>query len=52
MVDEFMQAMKHHFPSACIQFEDFSSDVASTILETYRNDFLCFNDDIQVSWLR
>jgi malate dehydrogenase (oxaloacetate-decarboxylating) len=30
-----------------IQFEDFSSDKALNILETYRDDLLCFNDDIQ-----
>jgi len=46
-VDEFMVAMKHHFPRALVQFEDFSSDHAATILEKYRHHTLCFNDDIQ-----
>ncbi len=35
------------FCCAVIQFEDFSSDKASDILEAYRYDHLCFNDDIQ-----
>lgn len=30
-----------------VQFEDFSSEVAQTILDRYRDDCLCFNDDIQ-----
>jgi len=47
VVDEFMVAMKHHFPRALVQFEDFSSDHAATILEKYRHHTLCFNDDIQ-----
>ena len=47
LVDEFMAAMRHHFPNACVQFEDFQSEVAGTILEKYRHNTLCFNDDIQ-----
>lgn len=43
VVDEFMTAMQHRFPHACIQFEDFSSNHASDILELYRNKTLCFN---------
>lgn len=30
------------------QFEDFRTEVASKLLERYRYDHLCFNDDIQV----
>ena len=47
MVDEFMAAMRHHFPGACVQFEDFQSEVAGEILGKYRDSTLCFNDDIQ-----
>jgi len=46
-IDEFVTAMRHHFKNVCIQFEDFSSDVAGVILDKYRRNTLCFNDDIQ-----
>lgn len=38
---------RRRWPNAVIQFEDFSSDKAQHILEAYRTDHLCFNDDIQ-----
>jgi malate dehydrogenase (oxaloacetate-decarboxylating)(NADP+) len=47
LVHEFVNAVHHRWPKAVIQFEDFSSDKAGKILDTYRNDHLCFNDDIQ-----
>jgi malate dehydrogenase (oxaloacetate-decarboxylating)(NADP+) len=47
LVHEFVSAVHHRWPNALIQFEDFSSDKAATILETYRADHLSFNDDIQ-----
>jgi len=47
LIDEFMQAVKNRWPNVLVQFEDFSSDKAQTILNHYRNDHLCFNDDIQ-----
>ena len=47
VVDEFINAAVHRWPNVLIQFEDFSSDKAQTILNKYRNDVLCFNDDIQ-----
>ena len=31
-----------------IQFEDFRTEYAYKLLERYRYDHLCFNDDIQV----
>jgi malic enzyme len=47
LVDEFMDAVRFRWPNVLVQFEDFSSDVAQTLLDKYRNDHLCFNDDIQ-----
>lgn len=47
LVDEFVQAVRHRWPDVLIQFEDFSSDKAQKILNKYRDDILCFNDDIQ-----
>uniref|UniRef100_A0A7S2P6Y1 Malic enzyme n=1 Tax=Leptocylindrus danicus TaxID=163516 RepID=A0A7S2P6Y1_9STRA len=47
LVDEFIQAVRHRWPNVLLQFEDFSSDKAQILLNKYRNDHLCFNDDIQ-----
>jgi malate dehydrogenase (oxaloacetate-decarboxylating)(NADP+) len=47
LVHEFVHAIHARWPNALIQFEDFSSDKAATILDTYRDKTLCFNDDIQ-----
>jgi malate dehydrogenase (oxaloacetate-decarboxylating)(NADP+) len=47
LVDEFMQAVRHRWPNVLVQFEDFSSDKAQILLNHYRHDHLCFNDDIQ-----
>ncbi|GMI06275.1 hypothetical protein TrVE_jg13520 [Triparma verrucosa] len=47
VVDEFMQAVKHRWPHALVQFEDFRSEVAQPLLNNYRDTHLCFNDDIQ-----
>jgi len=46
-VDEFVQSIFTRYPQALLQFEDFSSDKASTLLGKYRDRYLCFNDDIQ-----
>ena len=46
-IDEFVQAVKSSFPKALLQFEDFATPNAVSLLERYRNDLLCFNDDIQ-----
>lgn len=47
LVDEFIQGVKEVFPDALIQFEDFLTPNAYSLLNKYRNDVLCFNDDIQ-----
>lgn len=46
-IDEFVQAVKKHYPKAVLQFEDFATQNAITLLDRYQNQLLCFNDDIQ-----
>jgi len=46
-VDEFMEAVYSRWPQVMVQFEDFANPVAYPLLETYRDKYLCFNDDIQ-----
>jgi malate dehydrogenase (oxaloacetate-decarboxylating)(NADP+) len=47
LVDEFMHAVRYRWPNVLVQFEDFHSGVAQTLLDKYRHDHLTFNDDIQ-----
>jgi len=47
LVDEFMMAVKDKFPDVLVQFEDFLTPNAYGLLNRYRDDYLCFNDDIQ-----
>lgn len=47
LVDEFMEAVRYRWPNVLVQFEDFDSSVAQTLLDKYRDKHLCFNDDIQ-----
>ncbi|EOD08133.1 mitochondrial malic enzyme [Emiliania huxleyi CCMP1516] len=47
LVDEFVRAVFSRFPNVLLQWEDFSSDKASNLLAKYRENYLCFNDDIQ-----
>jgi malate dehydrogenase (oxaloacetate-decarboxylating)(NADP+) len=46
-VDAFVRAVRARWPDALIQFEDFSHDHAFALLARYRDEILCFNDDIQ-----
>ena len=47
LVEEFITAVQSRYPDALIQFEDFLTPNAYTLLQKYRDRVLCFNDDIQ-----
>ena len=47
LVEEFVSAVQSRYPDALIQFEDFLTPNAYALLNKYRNQVLCFNDDIQ-----
>ncbi len=46
-VDEVLQAIKRRWPHALVQFEDFAQRNAMPLLERYKDQLCCFNDDIQ-----
>ncbi len=46
-VEAFVQAVKKRWPDVLLQFEDFAQTNAMPILQKYRNQLCCFNDDIQ-----
>ena len=46
-VDLFIQAVKRRWPDALLQFEDFAQENATPLLNRYRDQLCCFNDDIQ-----
>ena len=46
-VDMFIQAVKRRWPEVLLQFEDFAQENATPLLNRYRDQLCCFNDDIQ-----
>ncbi|QIZ76410.1 NAD-dependent malic enzyme [Ferrimonas lipolytica] len=46
-VDTVMQAIKRRWPQALVQFEDFAQRNAMPLLQRYKDNMCCFNDDIQ-----
>ncbi|KAI0853572.1 NAD-dependent malic enzyme [Daldinia vernicosa] len=46
-VEEFVQSARKLFPRAYIHFEDFGLANARRILDHYKHEIPCFNDDVQ-----
>lgn len=46
-LETFIQAVKRRWPNVLLQFEDFAQRNASPLLNRYRDQICCFNDDIQ-----
>lgn len=46
-VAEFLAAVKRRWPDVLVQFEDFAQNNAMRLLNQYRDEACCFNDDIQ-----
>jgi malate dehydrogenase (oxaloacetate-decarboxylating)(NADP+) len=47
LLDEFLAATQTVFPGVIVQFEDFNTACAFRLLQRYRNQLCCFNDDVQ-----
>lgn len=46
-VEAFIQAVNRRWPNVLLQFEDFAQSNATPLLNRYRDEICCFNDDIQ-----
>ncbi|WP_308367295.1 MULTISPECIES: NAD-dependent malic enzyme [unclassified Microbulbifer] len=46
-IAQFIDAVKRRWPNVLLQFEDFAQKNAMPLLEKYRDQLCCFNDDIQ-----
>lgn len=46
-VDLLIQAIRRRWPEVLLQFEDFAQTHANPLLDRYRDQLCCFNDDIQ-----
>ena len=46
-IDLFVQAVKKRWPEVLLQFEDFEQKHALPLLNRYKDEICCFNDDIQ-----
>ncbi|CAM4018372.1 NAD-dependent malic enzyme [Vreelandella rituensis] len=46
-MEEFITAVKRRWPNVLLQFEDFAQANAMPLLERYRDELCCFNDDVQ-----
>lgn len=46
-MDDFVAAVKRRWPNVLLQFEDFAQANAVPLLERYRDELCCFNDDVQ-----
>lgn len=46
-MDMFINTVKNRWPDVLLQFEDFAQKNATKLLQRYRDQLCCFNDDIQ-----
>ncbi len=47
LLEEFITAARKRWPNVLIQFEDFANHHAFELLDTWKNQVTCFNDDIE-----